>query len=200
MSQENLIYYIQDILPISHEKAEGIASAFQYRETPKGEFFVKEGKINNESHFVERGYVRSYIFDTEGNEVTTSIFSRDTFASDFSSFFKRTPSKEYIQALTDCKTWYIDFETVQKNFHGASPEFREFGRMLLINNSIDLKNRLLSMFQQTAEQRYADLVEHNFGIFQNVSLKILASYLGVTQTSLSRLRREYGLKSMGKIS
>ena len=102
------------------------------------------------------------------------------------------------QALSHCKTWYIDFETVQKNFHGASPEFREFGRMLLINNSIYLKDRLLSMFQQTAEQRYADLVGNNSGVFQNIPLKILASYLGVTQTSLSRLRREYAEKEMNK--
>lgn len=198
MSRENLIHCIQDILPIPHEKAEAIANTFQYRETPKGDFFVKEGKVNNESHFVESGYVRSYIFNTEGDQVTTAIFSQNNFANDFSSFFKRTASKEYIQALTDCKTWYIDFETVQKNFHAASPEFREFGRMLLINNSIYLKDRLLSMFQQTAEQRYANLVENNFGVFQNVPLKILASYLGVTQTSLSRLRREYAEKEMNK--
>src|SRR5437588_3335041 len=106
------------------------------------------------------------------------------FASDFLSFFKRTPSKEYIQALTDCETWYITYQDMQENFHNI-PEFREYGRQNIINNYSLLKQRMVSMLQETAEQRYANLVNSNPEILQNAPLKYIASYLGITDTSLS---------------
>jgi hypothetical protein len=70
------------------------------------------------------------------------------------------------------------------------PEFREFGRLLLINNYSLLHDRMVGMIKDTAEQRYLKLLEKHADIFQNVPLKIIASYLGITDSSLSRIRKE----------
>jgi CRP-like cAMP-binding protein len=112
------------------------------------------------------------------------------FASDLLSFFKRIPSKENIQALTDCQTWYITYGDMQESFH-AIPEFREFGRLNIINQFGILQQRMLSMLQQTGEQRYGDLVYANPEILQHAPLKYIATYLGITDTSLSRIRKEF---------
>jgi CRP-like cAMP-binding protein len=98
------------------------------------------------------------------------------------------------KAVQIAETWYLSFDDLQKNFH-TIPEFREFGRMLLINNHASLKQRMLSMIQQTGEQRYAHLMETHPEILQNVPLKNIASYLGVTDTSLSRIRRDFATKN-----
>ena len=86
--------------------------------------------------------------------------------------------------------WHLTFDELQEVFH-AMPMFREFGRTILINSYGNLKQRMLSMHHQTAEERYAKLLQTNPDIFQHTSLKNIASYLGVTDTSLSRIRKEF---------
>jgi hypothetical protein len=74
------------------------------------------------------------------------------------------------------------------------PEFREFGRTILVNAIGHLKGRALSLVQETAEERYRKLITTNPDIFQHAALKHIASYLGITDTSLSRIRKEYARK------
>lgn len=189
MGKENLINFIQKILPMPADKAEQISTYFTSKQFQKNVFLLKEGKICTESHFIESGFLRSYVVDIDGNDVTTDFYGSNIFANDFLSFFKRIPSNENIQVLADCTTWMINYEDLQTCFH-TIPEFREFGRMMLINNYSRLKERMLGMIQLTAEQRYEKLVTSHTEIFQNAPLKNIASYLGITDTSLSRIRKE----------
>ena len=188
MNPEILIQYLQKILPMSLEKAELIASTFHYKHVSKGTFLIEEGKICNTSHFIAVGCARMYTYDIDGNDATTMVFSNAMFANDFYSFFKRIPALESVVTMSDCETFYLSFEELQHNFHTIL-EFREFGRMMLINGSASLKQRMLSMIQQTGEQRYTNLMETNPEVFQHIPLKNIATYLGVTNTSLSRIRK-----------
>jgi CRP-like cAMP-binding protein len=190
MNPQILINYLQKVLPMPKEKAELIASTFHYKHVLKGTFLIEEGKICDTSHFIAEGCARMYTNDIDGNDITTMIFSNAMFANDFYSFFKRVPALESLVTMSDCETFYLSFEELQKNFH-TIPEFREFGRMMLINGSFALKQRMLSMIKQTGEQRYADLMETYPEIFQHIPLKNIATYLGVTDTSLSRIRRDF---------
>lgn len=190
MRKGNLVQFIQSVLPMSNAKAEQIVEKFNAREIAKGEHLLREGAVCSESHIVEAGIMRSYIFDLEGNDITTAFCSKQMFASDLVSFFKRMPSKANIQALTDCQTWYITYDDMQESFH-AIPEFREFGRLNIINQYGILQQRMLSMLQQTAEQRYSDLVYADSEILKYAPLKYIATYLGITDTSLSRIRKEF---------
>ncbi len=106
------------------------------------------------------------------------------------SYFQRKPSKENIKAITDCDGWMGKQERLHHLFHSL-PEFREFGRSVLVKGFVELKERMLSMINQKAEQRYEALLQSNQGIIQNVPLKYIASYLGITDTSLSRIRKEF---------
>ncbi len=189
MNKENVQKYIQALIAIDSEKAQAVTENFEFVAIEKNTFLLKENQVSRNTYFLESGFVRSYILDNDGNEVTTNIFSAPTFVNDFLSFFKQQPAKENFQALTDCQLWKMDFAAVQKNFHSI-PEFREFGRMMLITNYSKLNDRMLGMIKDTAEARYLNLLAQHADIIQNVPLKIIASYLGITDTSLSRIRKD----------
>ncbi len=190
MNKDHLIEFVQRVLPMSPASAERVVAKFNPMKIEKNSYILKTGAVCNHSHFIESGIMRSYTYDVEGNEVTTAFYSNNSYASDLLSFFKRTPAKEYIQALTDCETWYITYDDMQASFH-TIPEFREFGRLNIVNQYALLKERMLSALQETAEQRYSSLISSNPEIFQNVPLKYIASYLGITDTSLSRIRKDF---------
>ena len=193
MSREILQKYITSILPMPTDKSAFFAEQFEPIEFSKDELLLKENKINKDTFVLESGYVRSYTFNQNDEEVTTNIFSAPCFVNDFLSFFKQQPTSENYQCLTHCKLWTMSYEKVQTCFH-TYPEFREFGRMMLVTDYSNLHDRMLGMVKDTAENRYLKLMKNNPDIFQNVPLKIIASYLGITDTSLSRIRKEIASK------
>jgi CRP-like cAMP-binding protein len=181
--------YIQSILPMPEDKAKQITEKFNLVEVFRNDLLIKENEVSRYMHFLEEGYVRSFAYDNDNHDATTNIFSAPCVVNDLLSYFKQQPATENFQALTDCKTYRITFEDMQYLFHNI-PEFREYGRLLLVNNYTQLHQRVIGMIKDTAESRYLKLLEKHPGIFQNVPLKVIASYLGITDSSLSRIRKE----------
>jgi len=189
MSKENLTLFFYNSRLVSLSAAKEIADQFTHKVVPKNQLFLTTDKISDEYLFLERGYMRAFAHDTDGNEVTTWFCSPGQVVFEVSSFFNRSRSKESIQALTDCEGWYITYAQLNNLFH-ALPEFREFGRSVLVKAFAELKTRMLSAITETAEERYEYLLKTNPEIFQHAPLKYIASYLGITDTSLSRIRKE----------
>ena len=172
------------------DKASILAEKFEFCTVSKNKFLITENNFVKNLYILESGYVRSYILDKNEKEVTTNLFSPFCYINDVLAFFKKQKATESYQTLTDTKLWKMSYEDVQSNFHSI-PEFREFGRMLLVTNYSILKDRMLGMVKDTAEERYQKLIKQNPEIFENVSLKIIASYLGITDSSLSRIRKKF---------
>jgi CRP-like cAMP-binding protein len=193
MSSPQLIQFFRNSNLVSQQAAEQIAAVFSYRELRKNEFFIKEGRVCDEYLFLEKGFIRAFAHDTGGNDVTTHFYSAGQVVFEVFSFFNRTISKENFQALTDCEGWVITYEQLNYLFHSML-EFREFGRSILVKGFSSLKARMLSMITETAEQRYHGLLNNNPEIFEQAALKHIASYLGITDSSLSRIRKEYARK------
>ncbi len=193
MNRLNILAFIQSTIQMPIEKAKLIADKFELLELAKHEIIIAENNITKNTYILESGIIRSFTFDNDNNEVTTNLYSPFCFINDALAFFKQQAASESFQTLTTCKVWQMSYENVQANFH-AMPEFRELGRMMLITNYSNLKNRMLGMIKDTAENRYLKLMKDHPDIFQNVPLKIIASYLGITDTSLSRIRKEINFK------
>jgi CRP-like cAMP-binding protein len=193
MNKDKLITFFQSTGLVQPKTAEEIATKFELKEIQKNEYFLKEGKISNEYLFLASGFMRAFAYDTEGNEVTTNFYSDKQVVFEVASFFNRTPARENIQAISDCLGWSITYDKLNKLFHDL-PEFREFGRHILVRGFAALKTRMLAMITETAEQRYEHLLKNNPEIFQHAQLKHIASYLGVTDSSLSRIRKEFSKK------
>lgn len=193
MDRARLVQFLQGTNLVSAGTAVEIADRFIYKQMARAEYFLQAGKHSNEYLFLETGFMRAFAQDTEGNEVTTNFYTANQVVFEVSSFFNRTISLENIQAITDCHGWVISYPELNELFH-ALPEFREFGRQMLVKGYASLKMRTLTMITESAEQRYAGLVNTRPEIFQHAALKHIASYLGVTDTSLSRIRKQFTKK------
>jgi CRP-like cAMP-binding protein len=170
------------------EDLEKILEQYQYLEFNKNDYLIKEGTTANYYYFMESGFARSYAIDLEGNDISTKFFSSTDIVIDWHSYFLRTKCRENIQAITACKVWKISFENFMKLF--SIEAFREVGRTRLVNNYFELKNHSVSVIADPAKDRYLNLIKAKPDIVQNVPLKQIATYLGITDTSLSRIRKE----------
>jgi CRP-like cAMP-binding protein len=193
MGSHKLIQFFKNSNLVSQKAAEEIGNTFSPKEIKRNEFLFKEGRICNEYFFLENGFIRAFAYDTGGNDVTTNFYTAGQVVFEVSSFFNRTTSKENFQAIVDCEGSYITYEQLNNLFHSMH-EFRDFGRSILVKGFSSLKIRMLSMITETAEQRYDALLKSNPEIVQHAALKHIASYLGITDTSLSRIRKEYSKK------
>lgn len=188
-----LVSFIHSSGLVSLAGAEDIAAHFREKSLDRNEYFLKAGQVSNEYLFVEEGFLRAFAYDVNGNDVTTAFYSSNQVVFEVSSYFERVPSKENIQALQLTRGLYITYEELNNLFHSL-PEFRNFGRSILVKGFAALKKRMLSVITETAEERYMNLLKANPEILQNAPLKNIASYLGITDTSLSRIRKEIAVK------
>lgn len=155
----------------------------------KGEFLLKENEVATEYYILEKGLVRAFVHDLDHNEITTEFFTENEIVIIPSSLFQKIPSLENVQSITDSVLWKISYDDFQELFHEIQG-LREWGRAWFSYQLFTMKWRSLEMITQTASERYLGLLEEKTQIIQFAPLKQIASYLGITDTSLSRIRKE----------
>lgn len=174
---------------LNTESLERIAAAHTRVAIKKGDFILQQGQVANDYYCVESGWIRSFAYSAEGVDITTDFVGAEEIAIEVASLFMRVPTQENIQALTDCTGWRIDFDVFQELFH-TIPGFMEWGRAWMSGALFQTKQRSLSMITSSATDRYLALQAHKPDLLLHAPLKFIASYLGVTDTSLSRIRKE----------
>ena len=169
------------------EELTALADGFAMRTVKKNSHMLKPGQVCGELVFVANGLFRQYYKDRRGKEITTWISFENSLSSEISSFVTQKPSHHYIQALEESEVACISHATLQSYYQtiGAA---EQFGRKIAEKIAVGAINRVVSLQQETAEQRYDRLLQRP-EYFQRVPLKYLASFIGITDTSLSRLRR-----------
>jgi CRP-like cAMP-binding protein len=184
-------HFLKKIFNEQHFKPgdlEKILGQYQRLEFAKNDYLIKQGTTANFYYFMESGYARSYAIDLEGNDISTKFFSTTDIVIDWHSYFLRTKCREDIQAVTNCVAWKITFDDFMKLFDIEA--FREVGRTRLVSNYFELKTHTVSVIADPAKDRYLNLLKDKPDIVQNIPLKQIATYLGITDTSLSRIRKE----------
>ena len=184
-----VIQYIYQHPLFTKQDLQKLADAHERVTFKKGVFLLREGVAANEYYLLEEGLVRAFVHDYDNNEITTEFFTKNEIVIIPSSLFQKIPSKENLQAITDCTLWKIDYDKFQELFHSIEA-FREWGRMWFSFQVFAIKQRSLEMITETATNRYLKLMKEKPQIIQNAPLKQIASYLGITDSSLSRIRRE----------
>jgi CRP-like cAMP-binding protein len=187
MTREKLIEFLQRADFINAAQAAEIASSFLPIQLRKNDVLQPFGRVSDAYLFLDYGLLRAFVLDPAGNEVTTHFYSSRHVALDASSFFNRTPAQQQIHALTECLGWVVSYQQLNSLFH-ARPEFREFGRSVLVQALSTLQGRMLDQIRETARTRYEKLLATSPEVFQHAPLKYIASYLGITDSSLSRIR------------
>lgn len=174
---------------LTQKDYEAIAAIHHRKEIKKGTDILKGGQTAKTYALIESGLFRSYVHDYNGREVTTNFMGSFDILIEVSSLFQRIPTQENIEALSDAVVWEVDFDEFQKLFRSI-PAFMEWGRAWMSSQLFECKQRSVEMITLSATERYLKLMQQRPDIFSHAPLKQIASYLGVTDTSLSRIRKE----------
>lgn len=188
MKQELLSKVYQHPL-IQPDELNRIIAVHRKAEFKKGAVILEQGKISNSYMIMESGLIRSFAYDYKGNDITTDFFCDREVVIEGLSLFQRTPSRETVQAVTDCVCWEIDFEIFQELFHSIDG-FPEWGRLWMTGRMFHFKQRIVEMVTISAKERYLQLIREKPQVIRQSPLKYIASYLGITDTSFSRIRKE----------
>ncbi len=178
--------YIQSSIFADENELELFLSRFEERTIKKGKFILRQGQLCTNYFFIKAGVLRIY-FDANGKQVTGWIALEGEFFTELSSLKNQQPTHFNIQALTDTHLLFIsnaNMESLYKQF----PRWQQFGRHVWETAFLRIVDGILSFQTLTAEERYLKLMNQT-DLLQNVSLKDLSSFLGITPTSLSRLRK-----------
>ncbi|UGU16318.1 Crp/Fnr family transcriptional regulator [Sinomicrobium kalidii] len=168
---------------------EEIAKAHSRMDVQQGSLLLEEGKIAREYYIIEKGLFRSFVYDYNGNEVTTEFYGPEELLIESFSLFHRSPSMENFQALSNGTVWKIEYQLFQQLL-GKIEGLREWGRTWATSHLFIMKKRSIRMLTMNATDRYLNLLNERPQIIRQVPLKYIASYLGITDTSLSRIRKE----------
>lgn len=147
------------------------------------------GSMNNSVFVVRSGAFRSYVIDSSGNEVTIGFYQNGDLLADIGSFLKRSSSEENIVALNDGVIYEVGFLSFL-NLFNTIEAYRQWGLMWAAEEFIRLKNQSIQFHSIDAKERYTKILRDKPEAVKHARLKHIASYLGITDTSLSRIRRE----------
>jgi CRP-like cAMP-binding protein len=155
----------------------------------KGSFLIETGNICNWMAFVNSGVLRNFYISSKDEEVTYCLTFPNMVLSAFSSFITQRVTFENIHALTNVELLLISRNQYDELIN-SSRNWLKFSKFIAEQSYIEMEKRLISLQMESAKKRYEDLLQFNPDYLQTVPLKYLASYLGITQRHLSRLRRE----------
>ena len=183
---ERLKKYIQSKIEIEPNKLQHILASFEAKEFSKDQSVIKAGQYVTKYYFIAKGGVR-IIIDTPEKEVTAWLIFENNFFSDLDSLRSGQTSKAKIVAIDDTEIFSIEANKMNE-FYDAFTEWQKLGRLIMEDAFLNVVDSLVSFQVMDAETRYLQLLKKS-DIINRIPLKQLASYLGITPNSLSRIRK-----------
>lgn len=182
----SFISFLSQFGTLPEEVIEAIESKMQRLEFAKKHILLKKGKVCNHLYFIEKGLARNY-FEEDDKELTNDIVLEGELLVSFASFISRQPSMDTIELLEDSVLYAIHYEDLQRLYE-QFPVMERMGRLIAEHyyNSLAAKNYRLK-FNNTTE-RYEHLFKTKIEIVRRVPIGIIASYLGMSIETLSRIR------------
>jgi CRP-like cAMP-binding protein len=178
--------YIHSHLGIAPSDVVKVASFFSHSKLAKGEFFANIGERCDRLSFVQSGFVRVFAY-ADSKEITQWISSKGYFIADLSSLVFGTQSRWNIQAISDTELFTIEGEDY-RNLANIVPNWPAMEKQFIASCFVTLENRVFNHLSLSAEERYDQLYSFNKDLFLHVPQQYLASMLGMTPETFSRIR------------
>lgn len=188
-TDNKLIYYLNKWSDISKEDEATIIAAFEPISIKKKKDLLVSGEVCKYLYFITQGCLRSFYIDSKGVEHIYQIRMDNSWISDLKSFFSQVPSEYNIEALEDSHLLRISNEGMELLLEEI-PKLERYFRILFQKAYVNALTRLNATMWKTAMDRYHDMLKEHPEIFQRVPLVHIASYLGITPESLSRIRKQ----------
>lgn len=181
--------YLREKAGVSEEEFRNFSKALKEATVAKGEYLLREGDVCHHAFFVEAGVLRAFSRDENGKEHLIQFAPENWFLSDRSSMYFNTPSDLTIEAIEETRVVFLDPGFADRASR-ISPSFRKYNEKLLQKHILHLQKRVTLLLGASAEKRYLDFVTLYPDLLLRVPLWMIASYLGITPESLSRVRKE----------
>lgn len=185
--------YLQKHVHVTDAQFDQLSKHLKRRSLPKGTVLLRPGEICEHSFFVEKGLLRSYTVDSAGKEHIIQFASENWFLSDRSSVYFNEPSDFFIDVIEESSVIFFDRDFIEYA-SGLIREFRAYNDRMLHKHILHMQKRLNSLLGSTAERRYMDFIKLYPDLTLRVPQWMIASYLGITPESLSRVRKELAQK------
>jgi CRP-like cAMP-binding protein len=181
-----LIDFINKIYPLSDEMMEFISSRTTFKKVSKGKFLLKPGDFCKDYYYIHKGILRSYIKYGE-KEITIWINPEGEITTSIRSIAGSRVSDEYIQVIENAELVVIPFDAMRE-LYDTYPEMNKVGRMLIEEYYAASEERVYIARLPNAQARYQHFINSRPELLNRIPLKYVASYLGITLETLSRLR------------
>ena len=191
MSNFQMLFdYIQNLSgqTLSADDKELLMAHFKPKKIRKRQYFLQEGDVCKYAGFIVKGAAKTYTVDEKGHEHILKLSVEDWWLADFESYYHLKPSRFNIEALEDMEILQITNAVVEE-FIKPIPAFSAMQKVLSQNNTIAAQKRMQSAISQSGEERFQELVNEYPHFIQRFSQNMIASYLGLTPESLSRIRK-----------
>ena len=185
---KELIDYILQFGNLNQQQIDLIFEKARELDLPKDAYFSEAGKIARQFGFLMKGVIRVYSNDDKGKEVTKYFIEERSITTDLNSFDNKIPASVYLQSITDCKIIVFskqDWEELSNTITGLDNIVNKIISKVMFQKVV----RLSALVSEDASTRYLNFLELYPNLVNRIPLSYIASYLGVTQSSLSRIRK-----------
>lgn len=186
---ENIIAFFNSIMPLSEKTVGLMSKVFTYDELKKEEYFIRKGEFAKEIAFLEVGIVRAYYINGDGKEYNKTFFSAPSIIGSYASLISKQRNAVAQQALTDCKIWKASFLKIEELSEG-NWEIERLRRIIAEGYFLSNEKKEIEMALLDADKRYLILQNEYPGIELEIPQYHIASYLGISATQLSRIRKK----------
>jgi len=186
---EKLIDRLNSLNPMSEVLSERIRAITKIEEYEAGSFILKEGQVCNKVSMVINGLARSFYINEE-KDITSRFMDEGFIITSWISYYHQKPGDEFIEAMEDTTLaciHYRDIQSIYKEF----PDFNIIGRKQTEYSLYLAEQRTRMLRKQTAEEKYKFFLDNHPNLMQRVALKYIATYLGMNEETLSRIRSKY---------
>lgn len=190
---ELLLKNINEKVTITKEEEALCRTFFIPKKLRKKQYLLQEGDAAKYLAFVAKGILRSYSIDDRGGEHIIQFAFEGWWITDMYGFITGEPSTYTIDALEDCELLLLT-KQAEEQMLDKIPKLERYFRILLQNSVIQTQRRIVSSLSHTAEEKYSRLIQSCPSIPQRVPQHMMASFLGITPETLSRLRKQISLR------
>ncbi len=185
---EELIPYILQFGKLNQEQIDLISKKAKALDLGKDAYFSEAGKIARQFGFLMKGVIRVCSIDDEGKELTKYFIEEESILTDLNSFDNKAPATVYLQAITECKIIAFSKQDWEE-LKNAIPELDNIVNKIISKLMFQKVRRLSALVSEDGSTRYLNFLELYPNLVNRIPLSYIASYLGITQSSLSRIRK-----------
>ena len=190
----NINNYLAKVLNVPLEKVNMCSLHYEVKKVQKNQFLLQYGEVCRYIYFVEKGLLKMYSIDKNVKEHIIQFAPESWLTSDRSSLYFNEKSVYYIEAVEDSEVLLLHPDFINKLI-GEFPDSLEKSDILLQKHIKSLQDRINSLLAETAEERYMKFIKMYPDLLLRVPQWMIASYLGITPESLSRVRKELARKN-----